>query len=179
MDSRPWPEELEGKLRRQGLPSEYIDRLIEELADHAIDSQTENPSMEAQQMRAQLGTPEQLARTAHDEFRRRTFASRHPVLTFIVGPLLFSPLLFVLCPLLLFLIAFVVGSALDCVASDALSRVPESTQVQIDKWIVQCFNLYARFLPFVLAAWLFCRLGRRSMMPRWSLMACCIVALVA
>ena len=56
MDSRLWLEQLRDDLARQGLSPSYIDRLTEELTDHALNSQTENPSMEAQQVYAQIGT---------------------------------------------------------------------------------------------------------------------------
>src|SRR5688500_12663127 len=42
-----------------------------------------------------MGSPEQLARTAAHEFRRRTYAGRHPLVTFIAAPLPTAALLLV------------------------------------------------------------------------------------
>jgi hypothetical protein len=109
MDSRLWRDKLQSDLRRQGLPAVYIERLVEELTDHAIDSQTENSSMEAQQVFEQLGTTEHLAAIARQEFRRRTFASRYPVLTFILGPVAFVPAIFIIMLLLAFGIFLFIG----------------------------------------------------------------------
>src|SRR5262245_40556290 len=82
-----WRDRLIVALRRQGLPTSYIDRLVEELSEHLTDLFTEEPSMDAQRdVEDRLGTPEQLAAAAKAEFQRRTFAGRHPVLTFLAGP---------------------------------------------------------------------------------------------
>src|SRR5690349_15442679 len=95
MESRQWREQLCHDLRRQRLPAAYIDRLVEELADHVVDSQQEHTSMDAQQLFSRMGSTEQLATVAGAEFRRRTFAGRHPVLTFVFGPLAVTPAVFV------------------------------------------------------------------------------------
>jgi len=179
MDSRLWRDTLKGDLRRQGLPAAYIDRLIEELADHTIDLQTEDTSMEAQQAYERLGTTEQLAAAANQEFRRRTFASRYPVLTFVLGPVAFVPAIFIMMLLLAFGIAWIIGSTLELVAGDKLSQIPEQANVQLEFWILWCFNGYARFIPFALASWIFCRWGQRTSMRRWALVACGIVAVMA
>ncbi|HEX5444682.1 MAG TPA: hypothetical protein VFW87_12660 [Pirellulales bacterium] len=82
MASQQWPDRLRQELRRQGLPSDYISRLVEELSDHAADISMEKLSMDAEQNAAtRLGSPEQLASFAKSEFQHRTFAGRHPVLT--------------------------------------------------------------------------------------------------
>src|SRR5436190_22962693 len=94
MDSRPWPDQLRHKLREQNLPPRYIDRLVEELSDHLIDSQMENASMEAQQSVDRLGSIQQLAAVARHEFCRTSFAIRHPYLSFVFGPLVVVPVLF-------------------------------------------------------------------------------------
>jgi len=178
MDSRQWRERLRADLHRQRLPASYIDRLLEELADHLIDSQTENPSMGAQQALAQLGTTEQLATAARREYTGRTFAGRHPVLTFVLGPVLFVPILFVLLTLGLCLVLNAIGYVLERAGVASFSSSAE-TEVWIEYWVTSCFNGFVRFIPFASAAWLFCRWGVRCEMRRWALVACCIVALIA
>src|SRR5437762_6720774 len=111
MDSRQWHERLRDDLRRQRLPPSYIDRLVEELSDHIADSQTEDTSMEAQQALDCLGTTEQLAAAAGREFRRRSFAGRHPWLTFVIGPVALTPLLFVSLVTALFALGWTIGTA--------------------------------------------------------------------
>jgi hypothetical protein len=189
MDSRPWHEQLRIELHQQGLPATYIDRLVEELADHAVDSQTENTSMDAQQACAKIGTTTELAAAARHEFDRRTFAGRYPVLTFVLGPIAFVPLLYVSCMLIFFGVAWVIICALEIMAPGILSQMADATKNRVEPWLVACFNAYSRFVPFVLAAWLYCRIGQRlSLAPwerarvrvkGWSFIACLITALIA
>src|SRR5262245_39866446 len=114
MDSRPWPEQLRQNLRQQNLPPAYIDRLIEELTDHALDTQAENKSMDAQFAFARLGNTDKIADAAGHEFRRRTFAGRHPWIMFVVSPILIAPLAFFLFALALsYVLYFIVGGAAE------------------------------------------------------------------
>jgi hypothetical protein len=152
MDSQPWPEQLRCELSRQGLPPQYIDRLVEELADHVLDSQTEHASMEAQPAFERLGTTTHLAAAARREFDRHTFAGRHPVLTFVLGPIAFVPLLFVACMLLFFGVGWVIATGLEFAAPEALSQISDETRHRIEPWFAAVLNTYARFLPFALAA---------------------------
>ena len=68
MNGQPWPDELRQKLHRQNLPPAYIDRLVEELSDHLIDSQEEHSSMEAQDAFVRLGNTNTIAATASHDF---------------------------------------------------------------------------------------------------------------
>jgi hypothetical protein len=177
MGSQPWPDQLRSELGRQGLPTAYINRLLEELADHALDSQTENPSMEAQQAYAQLGTTNQLAAAARREFTRRTLAGRYPILAFIVGPVLLAPVLLVSMTFALCILLGVIDYTLEL----AGIKPPESgdSDPWIEYWVTTCFNGFVRFLPFALAAWLYCRWGKRCEMRRWAIASCCIIAVIA
>jgi hypothetical protein len=181
MDSQPWHERLVQQLHQQHLPASYIDRLVEELADHAVDLQQENASMDAQQSLQLLGSAADLAAVAGREFRQHTFAGRHPWLTFVAGPVAFVPVLFVML-----IVGFTgVGWVLDavigsCWCSDEVLQLPLSeTEARIEWWFITGFDCYVRFGPFVLAAWVFSRWARRSELRRWGLAACVIVALIA
>jgi hypothetical protein len=180
MNRQSWPEELRHKLREQDLPPAYINRLVEELSDHLIDSQTETSSMEAQNALCRLGSSDQIAAAATHEFRRRTFAGRHPWLTFVVAPFAFVPLLFVSLILALFAVAWILGTTVEWlnVPESWLSPSP-ATHSRIEWWILTAYDFYVRFIPFVLAAWIFCRLGRGSGLRWWPVIACSIVALTA
>lgn len=177
MDSRQWREALRVDLRRQNLPPAYIDRLVEELSDHLLDTQTENPSMDAHNALACLGSTDTIAAVASHEFRSRTFASRHPWLIFVVFPIVFVPLLFGLIPLLVFSISWLYGTTLEWFEISEASLVPStSMQPRLEWWILAVFDSCSRFVPFIFGAWLFCRWGRRSGMRWWPLVACTIVA---
>src|SRR5581483_9968254 len=123
------------------------------------------------------GNPEQLALFARSEFRRRTFAGRHPLVTFVLGPLLaILGTLTAVCLLALgggWLINWVTGGSLFADAELGVSPTP----LEMD--IVEAFSLMVRFVPFALSAWLFVRLGGRAGLRWWSVAACGIVALIA
>lgn len=178
MASPQWHEQLHQELRRQGLPSDYISRLVEELSDHAADIFMEDSSMDAEnKAEARLGSPEELALVATSEYRRRTFAGRHPLVTFVAGPFLaiigtLVAICLVTCGLC-WLIDTAIGGSLS--ANDEL-RLPPSA---VETAIMRSFNTTVRFLPFVVSAWFFMRLGRRCELRAWSAVACGIIALVA
>lgn len=171
MNQRQRPDRLRDELRKRGLPLDYAARLIEELADHFTDIQKENPSMDAHlSAEERLGSPQLLASTAQRELAGRTFAGRHPILTFLIGPIPVVALAWY---------ATVVGCA-RCKAY-VTPMVPATiTPPTIFEWILTYGCLYvSRFFPFRLTAWLFTRLGRRAGRPTWGLAACGIVAYFA
>src|SRR5580658_6698848 len=83
MASRQWRDQVIQELHRQGLPSAYVDRLVDELSDHATDLFMEDRDMDVQHgdaissIEARMGSPKQLASVAKAEFRRRTFAGHN------------------------------------------------------------------------------------------------------
>jgi hypothetical protein len=180
MDSRPWPDQLRHKLQMQNLPPAYIDRLVEELSDHLLDTQSETTSMDAHNAQSRLGSTDQIAAAATHEFRRRTFAGRHPWLTFVALPVAFVPLVFIASILAVFVIQWMVATTLEAlIEPDLLFSLSEATHARVEWWILTAFDSYVRFVPFVIAAWMFCRWGRRSDMRWWPLVACTMVALTA
>src|SRR5262249_30729974 len=156
------------------LPSAYIQRMVEELTDHAADLSLEDLSMEAQQnIEGRLGTPEQIAAAAKAEFNCRTFAGRHPLFTFVVGPLLTTFIIYVATVLLVigacFLLDFMSSGLLS--ANDDANLPPSAFEFRL----MQFMSGLVRFVPFVLSAWLFVQLGRRSRRYHWSIAACSII----
>ena len=176
MQRQPWVDQLRNDLRRQGLPASYIDRLVEELADHAADL-CKDQNMEVQEAYDRLGVTARLASAARHEFDRGTFAGRHPVLTFVLGPVLFTPIAFVVNLLVAFALAYLIAIAVEIAAPGLISDASPGSA--LEAWWVGLFNLYARFLPFCLVAWLYCRLGQRRASLRWSGAACLVTALIA
>jgi hypothetical protein len=167
-----WHDRLRHELSKRGLPSTYSARLIEELTDHFADIQKENPSMDAQMSAEErLGTPDLLAAAAAAELGGRTFADRHPILTFVVGPI---PAVAVTWYAVMILIYFAFKSL---VTPYTPAQIGSPTAVE---WAIAYGCLYvSRFLPFLLTAWLFSHLGRRARRPIWGMAACGIVAYFA
>ena len=179
MDSRQWCDKLRGDLRRQNLPPAYIDRLVAELSDHLVDSQTEHPSMDAQNAFAGLGNTETIAAAAGHELRRRTVAGRHPWLTIVVFPFAFIPSLFVSLLAALFAISWMIGATMEWLIVPQSDWLSKATESRLEWWILGVFDFFVRFVPFLIASWIFCRWGRRSGMRWWPLVACTIVAITA
>ena len=182
MASPSWRSRLIEALQRQALPRAYVQRLVEELSDHAADLSLEEQSMEAQlDLDARLGTPSQLAAVAVREFQRRTFAGRHPWLTFLAGPFVVVIATFVATLLLLvgfyWLLDVVLGAALgsSLSANEEMNTPPSAFEIGL----MQSGNLVMRFVPFALSAWFFAALGRRCARPVWGVVACGIVAVLA
>jgi uncharacterized membrane protein len=173
MSKSNWLNDVAQALRRQRLPRSYIRRFTEELADHFDDfyhtHSQEKIGMDAETCTARLGVPEEIARRAAHELRRRTYAGRHPVVTFVAAPLPTAVLLLIgLCiPL-----AIILTVVPDDYAPGHFP-VWAAAVVQTVVWAMQ-------FLPFVAGALLFCHLARRAVCgPRWSFFACALLALLA
>jgi hypothetical protein len=177
MANRHWRDRLRQALARQALPAAYVERLVEELSDHAADLSLEDSSMEAPNIDDRLGSPDHLAIAARREFQRRMFAGRHPALVFLGGPLVVVCAMFVASTLLLlgccWLVDAVLGGALQ--ANDAANMPPTPFEVGL----MQTLNWVMRLLPFAASGVLFAALGRRSGRPIWGAIACGIVAVFA
>jgi hypothetical protein len=165
-----WLNEVTHALRREGMSRTYIRRFTDELADHYEDHFQETPGMDADAFPERIGSPAELARTAAFEFRRRTYAGRHPLVTFVAAPLPTAAVLLVaLCATFLLV----------------LSIAPENSTIEnhIPFWaaaIMQSLVWAMRTVPFVAGALLFCHLARRTLCgPRGSFIACSLVALLA
>lgn len=123
-----------------------------------------------------LGTPQTLALAAESEYRRRTFAGRHPIFTFIGGPFV-AVFAMVVGTVTIVLIA----SALVDLATDGGLRANDAARNPPSAWemaLMQGLNCIVRFVPFGLSCWLFFRLAVRSGLPAWGAVACGIVAVL-
>lgn len=177
MVSQQWRDRLIEAIRHQGMPNSYVERLVGELSDHADSILSEDQSMDAEQLDARLGTPEQLAETAKREFEQRTFAGRHPIVMFLAGPVVvvFGMLIATCLTVALgyWLIDWSIGGSLT--ANDMKDLPPSSYEMGI----VQACNVVVRFIPFVISAWIFAASARRSGHRTWGFISCGIVAAVA
>jgi len=179
MESRQWRDALRGELRRQKMSTAYVDRLVEELSDHLIDAQAENPSMEAQQAFDRLGTTQQLAAAARYELCRTTFAARHPYLSFVIGPIAFVPVLYFSLLFGPYCILATLAAPFELVTGNTPFQVSEASSTLPSYWVACCYHHFFRFVPFALSAGFFSLWGRKIGMQRWALVSCGIVAAMA
>ena len=170
MDKSKWLNDVAKAMRHQGLSRLYIRRFTKELADHCEDFLQESQCMDANLLNDRLGSPDELACRAATALRQRTYAGRHPLVTFVAAPLPTAALLLVsLCAMFLLVI----------------SAVPESQTAgdYVPGWAavaMQGIVWTMRFVPFVVGAVLFCHLSKQALCaPRWSFVACALVALLA
>jgi hypothetical protein len=189
MASHPSRDELRSELRRQRLPQAYIARLLAELDDHYEDLLDErNTSMgaarklqlESVDLQARLGNPTQLALFAAEQYHARSFWGRHPVVTFVIGPL---PLLAA------FFLALV--ESLNGIGVGLSYIIEQWLKMPVDQWDYPN-HLAAQAMVMALVAWivivipplsaagLMCRTARRNAVSwRWPILACALLAAVA
>lgn len=153
-----WRKQLEQELCRQQLPRKQVERLVDELTDHALDLLSGDDSMDAEQkLESRMGSPEQLAQVARSEYTKGTFAARRPILAFIGVPVV-TILGAIVCLVVLF---GVLSSFLDKLSGGSLSLETKNSLVQFGSIVV-------RFVPFLLSTWLVVQFGRRSDRHTWS-----------
>lgn len=179
MGNRPSLDGLRDRLRRQGLPARYVRRLVRELEDHFEDLlMEEEQTMSKEALQERIGDAEELARAAASEYRKRTVFGRHPVLTFVVGPLPLMALGWIL-----FLVsAFALFKGLHLVlgSSFEVEGKPVGQWPPLMVGLAWALHGAARFVPPAVVALVFWRLASRGGLSwRWSLAACAIVALLA
>lgn len=185
MINRPLLDGLHARLRRRGLPAEYVGRLVRELEDHLEDlskekdfSMEKEEAMSKEALQERIGDTEELAEAAVSEYRKRTVFGRHPVLTFVVGPV---PLMVVGWVLFL-VVAFALFKGLHLVLGSSfdVEGQPVSQWPPLMVWLAGALHGAGRFVPPAIVALVFWRLASRAGLSwRWSLGACAIVALLA
>jgi hypothetical protein len=189
MSNHPWLEALRGDLMRQGLPADYVARLVQELEDHVEDLFLEqencmhtevpekNPSLR-DGLEQRLGSREQLMDRAVAEYRQRTFTGRHPVWIFLIAPIPAAivcwALFFPLASLVLEGMAFVLGSGLG------LIHEPAEEWPQAFIWAVRNLHLLSAFIPPAIVILIWHRLFRHSGRTKlWGIASCLLIALIA
>lgn len=170
MDAQRWLHELRAELARRKLPPLYVERFVLELSDHLTDCMEDRMSTDAPDLRGafrRLGTPGQVASTAAGEYRKQKFSRRHPVLMFVVLPIVAVPLLW-----------FV--KVASVVLLIKVLNVKEGTVVGplAGQAILYAF-VFATIVPVTVAAAFFCRMALRAGANwKWLLAACGILAVV-
>ncbi len=117
-----------------------------------------------------IGTPEDLAAAAAQEFGRRKFAGRHPFLTFAVSPI---PAVLAVC---LVIVLIGKGIAWLMLPPGINSGMQPTTIFQRVVGLVEGYALC--LAPFALG-WMFLDCSRRAGRPVWGLIACGLLAFLS
>lgn len=175
MDAQRWLRELRADLARRRLPPLYVERFVEELSDHLTDLMEDRMSTDAQDLRGvfdRLGSPGQVAASAATQYRRARFSRRHPVLMFVLLPVLSLPVLWALSIVGLVLLTKLFGIESGKVVTSSV----------VWQWANACvpFVVVALMtIPVSLAAAFFCRLAHKAGVDwKWSLAACGLLAVI-
>ena len=175
MLARPWLEQLRGELTRRKLPPPYVERLMSELSDHVSDSLEDPMSTDAKDFHAlahRLGSPQEVATAAATEYRRTHFCGRHPILTFVLLPIVALPLL------------WASGMVVMLASAKAFGLETGGDGVGGAVWHWASVNaplivLGVLVLPIALAAAVFCRIASTAGVSwKWTLSACGILAAI-
>jgi hypothetical protein len=192
MDFQRQRDRLLAELQTRGLPQAYIARLLSELDDHFTDlvqernldmSTARMPDCSVDDLAERLGSPTQLAIFAAEQYRSRSFFGRHPILTFLFGPL---PLLVAMwiaaCLAIAGVMCAIAGVAyvVEHVFNVPLLSMPpedhpwlEAIPLAIVSWVLIVF-------PPLIAAWWLCQTAARNALNwHWPVLSCSLVAMVA
>jgi len=175
VDARPWLEKLRAELARRKLPSLYSERLLSELSDHVTDFLEDPMSMDATKdlggLARQLGVPSHIAAAAVRERRAAHFGGRHPILSFVVLPVVLLPLLWTASIAAVLLVAKLLGFE--------SGQAPSPVLDQWGQWTVPGVTFASLVLPIALCTALLCWLARRTAVNRkWLIAGCALVAVV-
>ncbi len=175
MDAQRWLEQFERELIRRKLPPLYVERLLSELSDHLFDSLEDPMSTDAKDLRSlvqRVGTPHEVASSAALEHRRAHICRRHPIVSFVLLPLVALPLLW--AGSLFVLIALAKAFGLETGGEGVGSAIGHWARVN-----APLVSLAMLIVPIGVAAFVFCRIAARSDVTwKWTLAACGILAIV-
>jgi hypothetical protein len=174
MDDRSSLDRLRGDLLRRGLPPHYIERVVGELDDHRADiveaGQGFGLDADGAVLSAaeRLGHPSRLAEVVASQYRARTFFGRHPVVTFLVGPI----------PIALLGWIFVYGLGFSALLP-LREAIVQQTSFAAWEGLCRSMDIVARYVLPGAVTVLFCRLAYRSGRGwPWLCAACILLALL-
>jgi hypothetical protein len=166
-----WLDELRDQLKREELPPPYVERLWRELIDHLHDIHEEKQGMDAETVHSpnvRMGEPSDLARFIGSEFRKQSFSQKHPIVTFVLMPVL----------LLLGIWAGLQAGLLlvDYVLAGLLGEPVEWVAVGLS--MTERLIIYGEiWIPVALTTVIFCRAARRRRVSwRWPLLTAATLA---
>lgn len=175
MDAQRWLSHFRNELTRHRLPPHYVERLAQELSDHIHDFMEDRMSTDAKDLPGlsrHLGVPGRVATEAAMEYRRGKFAARHPILMFVLTPILTLPILWATCIFAIALVAHLLGLK---------SGEPTNTGLVAD-WaneVLPFLIVGLLLVPSAVCAALYCRLADGAALGwKWSLTACTLIAVI-
>jgi hypothetical protein len=175
MDAQRWLSRFRLELTRHRLPPPYVERLAQELSDHIHDFMEDRMSTDAKdlpRLGRHLGAPSRVATEAAAEYRRGKFAARHPILMFVLMPILSLPILWAAWVISILLVAKMLG----------LQTGEPTNSGPVADWanaVLPFLIVGLLFLPSALCAALYCRLADRAALSwKWSLTACTLIAVI-
>ena len=175
MDAHRWLDQVRAKLARKNLPPLYSERLLSELSDHVTDFLEDPMSTDATKdlggLARQLGVPSHIASAAVRERRQAHFGGRHPLLSFVVLPVILLPMMWAASIVAVLLVAKLLGFE--------SGRAPSPVMDQWGQWTVPGVTFASLALPIALCATLMCWLARRTAVNRkWLIAGCSLVAVI-
>jgi hypothetical protein len=189
MENQLSHDELRIELRRNGLPTAYIERLVAELDDHFNDLLEERSNsmgaarklqVERENLEQRLGEPAQLALFAAEQYHARSFWGRHPLVTYLLGPLPLLAACFFAYGLAFWAVSWIasfVGTYVLGWTEATFANPAESIWLQAVLLALLCW--YVTVFPPLTAAWLLCRTYRRNAIDwRWPVIGCTLLAIV-
>jgi hypothetical protein len=175
VDAPHWLHELRAELARRKLPPLYVERFVLEMSDHFSDCMEDRMSTDAKDLHGvfqRLGTPGDVARSAAHEFRQARFSRRHPVLMFVVLPVLLVPVLWMAS-------IMAVVMLLELLGIESGKVVSSSTTWQIVDACLPYAVLALLLIPAAMSATFFAYLAKRAEVHwKWLGLACLLVAML-
>jgi hypothetical protein len=166
----------------------YVSRFVQELGDHIHDLSVEQKgavmgmeavgeALEERDSEKRLGNQDCLTEQALAQFRNGFFASRHPIVSFVLGPIVGT-----IAALVLFLASAVLlcwGLAWALGDPGAIHK-PAAQWPAALRWTVDTLGILAGFVPplMIIVVWnfLFRQSGRSA---GWYIWSCAITSLLA
>ncbi|HTM53581.1 MAG TPA: hypothetical protein VL175_06105 [Pirellulales bacterium] len=175
MDAQRWLSRFRIELTRHRLPPHYVERLAQELSDHIHDFMEDRMSTDAKNLPGlsrHLGAPSRVATEAAMEYRRGRFAARHPILMFVLTPILTLPVLWATYVIAILLVARILG--LESGTLTSTGPVADWASATMPFLIVGLL-----LMPSALCAALYCRLADRAALSwKWPLTAGTLIAVL-
>jgi hypothetical protein len=173
MDDQPWLNRVRQRLAKHDLAPNYVERVVEELANHLEDLKEQSTSTEADAY-SRLGEPEQVAEAAVTAYKRRSFLGRHPAAAFLVfgvSPVALLVALFVVTLCFIGMIEIGVG----------ITKEPPNDLGIVGSAVVNFVgSLLTVVVPSILATILYCQLAKRLGAGRkWILVSSVTLAVFA
>jgi len=166
-----------GQLIRRGLPADYAERAVTELADHhgelveELSATGMDERAVAHEALRRLGDPRTLVKRTVREYQRRYWSGRWPLLTFLLGPVFTLALMWVGACVAMTAIGYL-GTLCGFESDGRMDRGELLGSYGV--WIA-----FTMLLPCLVAA-MYWRIANRSAMAwPWPLTSCLTLALVA